>query len=216
MNNLSNVYLVGDAVRDKLMGITLKDKDWVVVGETPEFMVERGFKQVGKGSPVFIHPETKEEWALARLEAKTGKGCTGFSFIFSPDVSLEEDLGRRDLTINSIAMDKYGSLVDPYNGAQDIHDKILRHTSSAFREDPIRVLRVARFIARLGNEWSIHPDTLKEIDKIKESGELEHLAPKRVLQETEKALSEPHPYLYFKTLKELGIFPELEYTVEIE
>ena len=152
-------YLVGGAVRDKLLGLPVKDRDWVVVGATPEEMLDLGFKAVGKDFPVFLHPQSKEEYALARTERKSGKGYKGFTFHTDPDVTLEEDLLRRDLTINAIAEDESGALIDPYNGVDDLNAGLLRHVSPAFSEDPLRVLRVARFAATMG--FKVSPDTMK-------------------------------------------------------
>lgn len=209
-NSLKQVYLVGGAVRDKLLGIASKDNDFVVIGETPEMMESLGFLPIGSDFPVYLHPKTKEEYALGRTERKTGKGYTGFVVDASPNVTLEEDLARRDLTINSMALDENGTIIDPFNGQDDLKNKILRHTTHAFVEDPVRVLRIARFLARYGSEWSIHPSTTALMQELKNKGELEHLVPERVWLETEKALGEKHPELYFQALDGLGIFPELE------
>jgi tRNA nucleotidyltransferase (CCA-adding enzyme) len=185
------IYLVGGAVRDKLLGKPGKDSDWVVVGSTPQEMEEQNFKPVGKDFPVFLHPETKEEYALARTERKSGKGYKGFTFHTSADITLEEDLARRDLTINAIAEDHSGKLIDPFNGKQDIEDKILRHVSPAFVEDPLRVLRVARFAARFG--FRIAPETMSLMKEISESGELDALVPERVWNELEQAMGATYP-----------------------
>ncbi len=208
-------YLVGGAVRDKLLNYPVKDKDWVVVGATPQQFLDDGFKQVGKDFPVFLHPETNEEYALARTERKSGKGYYGFEVHAAPDVTLEQDLERRDLTINAIAMDQQQQLVDPFNGQQDIKDKILRHVSPAYAEDPLRVLRTARFAARFHHlGFSIAPETLQLMTKLAASGELKNLTAERVWQETEKALSERSPQVYFEVLRECGgltdWFPEIE------
>lgn len=205
-----NVFLVGGAVRDQLMGKVAHDKDYVVVGATPAQMETLGYQIVGADFPVFLHPETKDEYALARTERKSGRGYHGFVVDASESVTLEEDLARRDLTINSMARDANGDIVDPFNGQQDLANKILRHTTEAFCEDPVRVLRVARFLARFGDEWSIHPDTLALIRQMHSDGELTHLVAERVWKETEKAMGEPYPDLFFKTLDGLGIFPEIE------
>jgi len=176
------IYLVGGAVRDKLLGIPVKDRDWVVVGSSPDEMKEKGFKQVGKDFPVFIDPKTGEEYALARTERKSGHGYTGFEFDTNSNVTLEEDLARRDLTINAIAQDEDGNLIDPFNGQEDIKNKKLRHVSDAFSEDPLRVLRVARFYAKFNdvvNDFVVVPETVDKIKEIVESGELEHLTPER-------------------------------------
>jgi tRNA nucleotidyltransferase (CCA-adding enzyme) len=206
------IYLVGGAVRDKLLGKPGKDSDWVVVGSTPEEMEEQNFKPVGKDFPVFLHPETKEEYALARTERKSGKGYKGFTFHTSKVITLEEDLARRDLTINAIAENHTGKLIDPFNGKQDIEDKILRHVSPAFVEDPLRVLRVARFAARFG--FRIAPETMSLMNEISESGELDALVPERVWNELERAMGETYPSRFILALRAchaLGIlFPEIE------
>jgi len=208
--SLKQVYLVGGAVRDKLLNIQSKDNDYVVIGETPEVMEALGFLPIGSDFPVYLHPHTKEEYALGRTERKSGKGYTGFVVDASPNVTLEEDLARRDLTINSMALDENGTVIDPFKGQADLKNKILRHTTHAFVEDPVRVLRIARFLARYGSEWSIHPSTTALMHELKNKGELEHLVPERVWLETEKALGEKHPELYFQALDGLGIFPEIE------
>ena len=206
------IYLVGGAVRDKLLGKPCKDKDWVVVGGTPQEMEAQDFKAVGKDFPIFLHPETKEEYALARTEKKSGKGYKGFTFHTSADITLKEDLARRDLTINAIAEDAAGNLIDPFNGRQDLNDKILRHVSPAFIEDPLRVLRVARFAARFG--FRIAPETMALMSEISESGELEFLVPERVWNELELAMGETYPSRFILALQAyhaLGIlFPEIE------
>lgn len=214
-NTLENVYLVGGAVRDSLLGHQSKDKDYVVVGETTKTMTSLGFQSIGSDFPVFLHPKTKDEYALARTERKNGKGYTGFAVDASISVTLEEDLARRDLTINSMALDVNGKIIDPFNGQADLKNKILRHTTEAFSEDPVRVLRVARFLARYGEAWTIHPDTYALINLLKDSGELTHLVPERVWKETEKALGEKYPHLFFEVLSRLGIFPEIEVMVGI-
>ncbi|WP_215404636.1 multifunctional CCA addition/repair protein [Vibrio gigantis] len=208
-------YLVGGAVRDKLLNIDSYDKDWVVVGSTPKEMEGRGFTAVGKDFPVFLHPKTKEEHALARTERKSGSGYTGFECYFAPDVSLEEDLMRRDLTINAIAQDDEGNLHDPYHGQQDLSDRILRHVSDAFVEDPLRVLRVARFAAKLHHlNFTIASETMDMMSEIVKSGELAHLTAERVWQEWHKSLSTPHPEVFLSVLKECGalavVLPELD------
>ncbi|HSP31583.1 MAG TPA: polynucleotide adenylyltransferase, partial [Halomonas sp.] len=210
-----DVYRVGGAVRDALLGWPVVDNDWVVVGATPEDMRKRGFKPVGRDFPVFLHPDTAEEYALARTERKSGHGYAGFEVHASPDVTLEEDLLRRDLTINAIAQSADGELTDPFNGQFDIKQRVLRHISSAFSEDPLRVLRTARFLARYASlGFMIAPDTLALMQQVSQSGELEHLAAERVWIETEKALGEPSPDVYFTTLKRcdaLAVWcPELE------
>ena len=206
---LEQVYLVGGAVRDKLMGVQSEDRDFVVVGESPEKMKELGFRSVGDDFPVFLHPKTKDEYALARTERKTGKGYRGFAADASERITLEDDLARRDLTINSMAMDKNGLITDPYNGRQDLENKILKHTTEAFAEDPVRVLRVARFYARLGPNWQIHESTKGLMQDMHSKGELNHLVAERVWKETERALMEPFPNLFFETLVDFDIFPEL-------
>ena len=208
------VYRVGGAVRDALLGWPVVDNDWVVVGATPEDMRKRGFKPVGRDFPVFLHPETAEEYALARTERKSGRGYAGFEIHASPDVSLEEDLLRRDLTINAIAQSIDGALTDPFNGQGDIEQRVLKHISMAFSEDPLRVLRTARFLARYASlGFSIAPETLSLMRQVSQSGELEHLAAERVWVETEKALGEPSPEVYFTTLERCEalpvLFPEL-------
>lgn len=206
------IYLVGGAVRDKLLGLEVKDRDWVVVGSTPEEMQEQAYKAVGKDFPVFLHPETKEEYALARTERKSGKGYKGFTFHTSPDVTLEDDLIRRDLTINAIAEDENGAIIDPYNGQADLENKILRHVSQAFTEDPLRVLRVARFAARFG--FKVAPETMRLMKEISISGELKTLSMERVWQETERALGGKYPSRFLLVLRSCGalqqLFPEIE------
>jgi tRNA nucleotidyltransferase (CCA-adding enzyme) len=195
-------YLVGGAVRDQLLNIKIKDKDWVVVGSTPQAMLDLGYKQVGADFPVFLHPKSQEEYALARTERKSGKGYQGFTVDFHQDVTLDEDLVRRDLTINAMAQDKDGTIFDPFNGQQDLKDKKLRHVSPAFDEDPLRVLRVARFAARFAHlGFTIADETLSLMQNISESGELEHLTPERVWVETQRALTERSPWVFFETLK---------------
>lgn len=196
-------YLVGGAVRDFLLKRQVKDKDWVVVGATIEQMLEKGFTQVGKDFPVFLHPNTKEEYALARTEKKTGAGYTGFDTRFTSDVTLEQDLERRDITINAMAQDDKGDIVDPYGGLKDLENRVIRHVSDAFVEDPLRVLRVARFAARYQQYgFSVAEETKQLMRKITASGELETLSPERVWVETEKALGENHPEVYFQTLRD--------------
>jgi tRNA nucleotidyltransferase (CCA-adding enzyme) len=207
---LRQVYLVGGAVRDALLGVASNDEDYVVVAETVETMLSLGYQAIGTDFPVFLHPVSKDEYALARTERKSGSGYTGFTIDASISVTLEEDLARRDLTINSMARDTNNKIIDPYNGQTDLKNKILRHTTAAFSEDPVRVLRVARFLARYGEEWTIHPETYQLMLDLKDSGELDHLVPERVWRETEKALGEQHPHLFFKALTGLGIFPEVD------
>ena len=209
------IYLVGGAVRDQLLGLPISDRDYVVVGTTPEAMLAQGFQQVGKDFPVFLHPETHEEYALARTERKTGAGYTGFSCYSAPDVTIEDDLLRRDLTINAIAQDNFGALVDPYHGVEDLNNRILRHVSAAFAEDPLRVLRVARFAARYQEQgFSIAPETLALMRSITISGELSYLTAERVWAETQKALMSNSPQVYFEVLRQCGalavLFPEID------
>ena len=196
------IYLVGGAVRDQLLGLSVKDRDWVVVGATPEEMTNQGFRPVGSDFPVFLHPKTQEEYALARTERKSGRGYRGFTFHTSPDVTLEEDLIRRDLTINAMAMDDQGNITDPFNGQQDIENRILRHVSDAFLEDPLRVLRVARFLARFAHlGFTIAPETLELMGKIASDGELDHLTPERVWQEFERALATSTSSAFWEALE---------------
>ena len=209
-----DVYLVGGAIRDRLLGLTSQEKDWVVINATPSDLTKLGYKQVGKSFPVFIHPKTGEEYALARKEIKSGKGYYGFKTDSSPNVTLEEDLYRRDLTINAMAEDKKGQIVDPFNGQKDISNRLLRHVSDAFVEDPLRVLRVSRFKAKLHDlDFEIAPETIKLLEEIVNSGELETLVPERIWQETYKALCEPRFDQYFQTLIDLRalvqVFPEI-------
>jgi tRNA nucleotidyltransferase (CCA-adding enzyme) len=208
-------YLVGGAVRDKLLGRPIKDRDWVVVGSTPRQMLAQGYQAIGADFPVFLHPITKEEYALARIERKISAGYTGFSCDASSGVSLEEDLLRRDLTINAMAMDNQGNIIDPYNGQQDLKHKLLRHVSAAFIEDPLRVFRVARFAARYHNlGFCIAPETLTLMQIIVANGELTTLSAERVWQETARSLMETHPEIYFENLRNCGAltawFPELD------
>ena len=208
------VYRVGGAVRDARLGWPVKDTDWVVVGATPEAMRRRGFKPVGRDFPVFLHPENHEEFALARTERKSGHGYTGFEVHASPEVTLEDDLARRDLTINAMAETPDGELVDPYGGQADLQARLLRHVSPAFVEDPLRVLRTARFLARYaGLGFVVADETRTLMETLARSGELAHLVAERVWTETEKALGEPWPEVYFQTLAECGaltvLLPEL-------
>lgn len=208
------IYLVGGAVRDALLGLPVTERDWVVVGATSAQLLALGYIQVGHDFPVFLHPKTKEEYALARTERKVGHGYKGFIFEFNQHTTLEQDLVRRDLTINAIAQDENGRLIDPYQGIDDLHQRILRHVSLAFREDPLRVLRVARFAARfhyLG--FSIASETYQLMQLISKQGELDYLIPERIWKETEKALKTQDPQVYFKVLHQCGalaiLFPEL-------
>src|SRR5437588_5155505 len=201
------IYRVGGSVRDELLGRPLADRDYVVVGATPEELLARGFRPVGRDFPVFLHPETHEEYALARTERKTGRGHRGFSFHAAPGVTLEEDLARRDLTINAMARADDGTLIDPFGGAEDLRAGILRHVSPAFAEDPLRVLRVARFAARFG--FKVARETTALMRAIVASGELETLAPERVWQEIARGLGEPHPARMIATLRGCGALARL-------
>ena len=208
------VYLVGGAVRDRFLGLPIEEKDWCVVGSSPGEMKKLGFKSVGKDFPVFLHPETKEEYALARTEKKIKPGYHGFDFNTSKNVTLAEDLKRRDLSINAMAIDRNDNLIDPYNGLDDINQKKLRHVSKAFDEDPVRVLRTAKFAARFHQlGFSIHADTQKIMKSISDNGELDHLVSDRVWKEMEQALSGNDPHVFFITLQNCGalirLFPEL-------
>lgn len=199
------IYLVGGAVRDSLLNQSIQEKDWVVVGSTPEELINQGFQQVGASFPVFLHPQTHEEYALARTEKKHGHGYKGFSCHFSPEVGLEEDLLRRDLTINAIAMDEKGHYIDPYHGIQDLKHKILRHVSPAFVEDPLRVLRVARFHAKLFClGFSIATETFELMKSLVQSNELKYLTIERVWKEWEKAFNTPNPEIFLQTLQLVG------------
>ena len=209
------IYLVGGAVRDKLLGITVKDRDWVVVGASPKDMTQLNYAQVGADFPVFLHPKTKEEYALARTERKKGHGYQGFECHTSPKVSLEDDLLRRDLTINAMALDSDNKIIDPFNGQADLKSKTLRHVSQAFAEDPLRILRVARFAARFDTlGFHIADDTIQLMQTVEQAGETKHLVAERVWQETERALSEQSAWVYFETLKKTGtlgtLFPEID------
>lgn len=200
-----NIYLVGGAVRDARLHIPVKDRDWVVVGATPEQLLQQGYQQVGADFPVFLHPQTHEEYALARTERKSGQGYQGFDCRFSPDITLEEDLLRRDLTINAMAQDEHGNIIDPYHGQQDLDGKILRHVSPAFSEDPLRVLRVARFAARFADlNFTIADETMSLMQQMVNDGELDHLVAERVWQETQRALGEKNPQVYFQVLRDCG------------
>ena len=204
------IYLVGGALRDKFLNIPVKDKDYVVVGSSPEEMISKGFKPIGKDFPVFLHPKTKEEYALARTEKKTGVGYHGFKFYSSPEVSLEEDLKRRDLTVNAIAQDENGKIYDPYDGLTDIKKRILRHVSDAFIEDPLRVLRIARF-STLDKKFEIHKETSNLLKKMVLNNELKSLPKERIIEELKKGLASPYPSKMFSCLCDCGalnqIFP---------
>jgi len=207
------IYIVGGAVRDELLGRTNADRDYVVVGASPEIMLAQGFRPVGKDFPVFLHPQTQDEYALARTERKSGHGYHGFSFHAAPDVTLEQDLARRDLTINAMAKGDDGTLVDPFGGQRDLQGKILRHVGPAFAEDPVRILRIARFAARF-HEFSVAPETLSLMRSMVSSGEVDHLVAERVWQELAKGLMEDHPARMFMVLRDCGalarLLPELD------
>jgi tRNA nucleotidyltransferase (CCA-adding enzyme) len=211
------IYMVGGAVRDALLGLPVQDRDWVVVGATPENMTAQGFRPVGRDFPVFLHPETHEEYALARTERKSGRGYRGFVVHAAPDVTLEEDLARRDLTINAIAASareiSAGALFDPYFGQRDLQARVLRHVSEAFREDPVRILRVARFAARF-TDFSVAPETMALMREMVQAGEAAHLVPERVWQELSRGLMEAQPPRMFAVLRSCGalavLLPEVE------
>jgi tRNA nucleotidyltransferase (CCA-adding enzyme) len=200
-------YVVGGAVRDELLGLPVQDRDHVVVGATPEEMIARGFKPVGKDFPVFLHPETHEEYALARTERKSGRGYKGFTVYTAPEVSLEDDLRRRDLTINAMARAEDGSLVDPFGGRRDLEAGLLRHVSEAFAEDPVRILRVARFAARFG--FAVAEETMQLMKGMVASGEADYLVAERVWQEFSRGLAEPHPERMFAVLEQCGLADKL-------
>ena len=209
------VYLVGGAVRDEQLGIPVSERDWCVVGATPAELTDQGYKQVGKDFPVFLHPDSGEEYALARTERKTAAGYHGFEFHTSPEVTIEDDLGRRDLTINAIARDSDGNIVDPYDGMDDIDNRVLRHVSDAFAEDPVRILRVARFAARFSAlGFRIAPETMQLMRSMVAEGEVDALVPDRVWKETESALAGNDSRVFFEVLRECGalqvLYPEVE------
>ena len=209
------IYLVGGAVRDEQLGISHKERDWCVVGATPDELRGKGYRQVGKDFPVFLHPKTAEEYALARTERKTAPGYHGFAFDFSPDVTIEDDLSRRDLTVNAIAKDDDGNLIDPHGGVQDIRNRILRHVSDAFGEDPVRILRVAKFAARFSRlGFAIAGETMALMRRMVEDGEVDALVPDRVWKETEEALRGTNSRVYFEVLRNCGalekLFPEVD------
>ena len=199
-------------MRDELLGLPVKERDYVVVGATPEQMVKLGYKPVGKDFPVFLHPTTHEEYALARTERKSGRGYKGFTVYAEPKVTLEEDLKRRDLTINAMAKAQDGTLIDPFGGKKDLEQRVLRHVSEAFAEDPVRILRLARFAARFG--FNVHPQTMELMRRMVDSGEADYLVPERVWQEFARGLSEPHPEHMFEVLERSGLrrklFPEVK------
>jgi tRNA nucleotidyltransferase (CCA-adding enzyme) len=207
------IYVVGGAVRDELLGRANADRDYVVVGASPQAMLDKGFRPVGKDFPVFLHPETHEEYALARTERKTGHGYHGFAFYAAPDVTLKEDLARRDLTINAMARADDGTLVDPFCGQRDLTAKILRHVGPAFAEDPVRVLRLARFAARF-KDFSVAPETLELMRDMVAGGEIDHLVAERVWQELAKGLMEDRPSRMFEVLRQCGalvrLLPEVD------
>lgn len=209
------VYLVGGAVRDELLGLPVKERDWCIVGATPGYLKNLGYRPVGKDFPVFLHPDTAEEYALARTERKTAPGYHGFTFYAAPDVTIEQDLGRRDLTVNAIAKDANNRLIDPFNGRRDLENRILRHVSASFSEDPVRILRAARFAARfypLG--FRIADETMQLMKDMVQAGEADALVPDRVWKETEAALGEVHPHIFFEVLRSCGalkaVFPEID------
>lgn len=209
------IYKVGGAVRDRLLGRPASEVDWVVVGASAEQMLELGYRPVGADFPVFLHPQTGEEYALARTERKSGRGYGGFTFHASPDVTLEQDLIRRDLTVNAMAEDDQGNLIDPYNGQQDLEARVLRHVSPAFAEDPLRVLRVARFAARYAPfGFSVAPETLMLMRELADSGELAHLTAERSWKEISRALMEPRPDVFVQVLRDCGalaaLLPEVD------
>lgn len=209
------IFLVGGAVRDKLLGRPVAEKDWVVVGATPQAMIDLGYQPVGKDFPVFLHPQTKEEYALARTERKTAPGYTGFQFYAAEDVTLEQDLTRRDLTINAMAENANGELIDPFGGAADLHKRVLRHVSPAFAEDPVRILRIARFAARYHHlGFAVAEETLELMRTMVASGEVDHLVAERVWKEMSRALTETDPQVFFTTLRDCGalarILPEVD------
>lgn len=200
------IYKVGGAVRDSLMGVKPSDTDWVVIGSSPEEMISGGYKPIGKDFPVFLHPKTNEEFALARTEKKTGTGYGGFAFYYGADVSLEEDLSRRDFTINAIAQDSNGNIIDPFNGQKDIENKLFKHVSQAFYEDPLRAIRLARFYSyKHLTRFNIDESTIKGVEKIVTSGEIANLSSNRIWSETERALSGDHPSSFFEKIITLNL-----------
>ncbi len=209
------LYLVGGAIRDEMLGLPVRERDWVITGATPRGLLDRGYRQVGASFPVFLHPDTNEEYALARTERKQGRGYHGFTVDFDPGIRIEQDLERRDLTINAMARGPDGALVDPYGGAQDLQDRVLRHVSPAFSEDPLRVLRVARFAARFaGLGFTVHEDTRALMQGLVQQGELDHLVPERAWTEVRKAMHTPQPSIFIEVLRDCGalavLLPEVE------
>ena len=210
MSSTYKTYLVGGAVRDQLLGHPFNDYDWVVVGATPQLMIDAGFRPVGQDFPVFLHPETGEEYALARTERKSGQGYGGFTFHASPNVTLEQDLIRRDLTINAMAMDDDCKVIDPYGGQRDLAARVLRHVSPAFVEDPMRVLRIARYAARYDRMgFTVAPDTMALMGELARSGELKALTAERSWKEISRALMEPNPEIFIRVLRDCGALAEL-------
>lgn len=206
----ATTYLVGGAVRDELLGLAVEERDWVVTGTTPEALLEAGYRQVGASFPVFLHPETGEEHALARTERKQGRGYHGFAVDFDPDITIEQDLERRDLTINAMARDPAGRLVDPFGGQRDLEQRLLRHVSPAFSEDPLRVLRVARFAARFhGLGFRVHPETLALMREIADQGELDHLVPERSWTEIRRAMGSERPSVFVEVLRDCDALSHL-------
>ena len=200
------IYKVGGAVRDSLLDVKSVDNDWVVIGSSPEEMIANGFKPIGKDFPVFLHPDTNEEYALARTEKKSGTGYHGFTFYFGKDVTLEEDLSRRDFTINAIAEDKEGNIIDPFNGQQDINNKLFRHVSDAFYEDPLRAIRLARLCTYEHlKDFNIHNTTIDSINKIVSNGEIKKLSTDRIWSETARALNSSNPNIYFEKIITLNL-----------
>lgn len=208
------IYLVGGAIRDEQLGLPINERDWCVVGAKPEDLLSKGYRRVGKDFPVFLHPKTGEEYALARTEKKVAPGYDGFTFQTSPDVSIDEDLKRRDLTINAMAKDNKNNLIDPFDGMIDLRNKILRHVSDAFKEDPVRILRTAKFAARfLSLKFEIDPSTIKIMSEMVEDGEINSLIPDRIWKETQEALSGENPHIFFEVLKKCNalqiLYPEI-------
>lgn len=209
------LYLVGGAIRDEMLGLEVFERDWVLTGTTPQALKDRGYRQVGASFPVFLHPQSNEEYALARTERKQGRGYHGFTVDFEPTIRIEQDLERRDLTINAMARAQDGTLVDPFGGKQDLRERVLRHVSPAFSEDPLRVLRVARFAARFADlGFTVHEDTLALMHELARSGELDHLVPERAWTEIRKAMRTSRPSLFIEVLRECGALKQLLPEVE--